>query len=220
MKLLYAILGKLLAPSGQLAAVELFAAQQLSELTMLAGIGFRQNAQLVLGRELTTCALLKLRVGRDLMIGSSVGGFGMIRAPEPRALILSLTQRAGVWIQVDTQGSRPRVSNDNPYSESLFRTVKYCPQWPAKGFASLTAVRDWMLAFEHAYNEQHLHSGIRFVTPADRHRGTDHKRLAQRKLVYERAKRRNPGRWSGNTRNWAVAGPVSLNLGKLQEVER
>src|SRR5680860_1005180 len=67
--------------------------------------------------------------------------------------------------------SRPRVSNDNPYSESLFRTVKYCPKWPAKGFTSLPAVREWMLSFEHAYNEQHRHSGINFVTPADRHRG-------------------------------------------------
>jgi putative transposase len=115
--------------------------------------------------------------------------------------------------------SRPRVSNDNPYSESLFRTVKYCPEWPSKGFKSLTAVREWMLAFEYAYNERHLHSGINFVTPADRHRGVDHQRLVHREMVYERAKRRNPQRWSGNTRNWKVSGPVSLNPGKLQEVE-
>lgn len=116
--------------------------------------------------------------------------------------------------------SRPRVSNDNPYSESLFQTVKYCPEWPSKGFESLTAVRDWMLAFEHAYNERHLHSGIRFVTPADRHRGVDHESLAHRKMVYERAKRRNPRRWSGPIRNWEATGPVSLNPGKLQEIER
>ena len=56
--------------------------------------------------------------------------------------------------------SRPRVSNDNPYSESLFKTLKYCPQWPAKGFRSLIAVREWMLLFEQAYNEEHRHSGI------------------------------------------------------------
>lgn len=115
--------------------------------------------------------------------------------------------------------SRPRVSNDNPYSESLFRTVKYCPQWPSKGFKSLAGVREWMLQFEQAYNEQHLHSGIQFVTPADRHRGLDQQQLAQRKRVYERAKRQNPGRWSGPTRNWEVAGPVALNPGKPQEVE-
>lgn len=116
--------------------------------------------------------------------------------------------------------SRPRVSNDNPYSEALFKTVKYCPKWPAKGFQSLQAVREWMLDFEHAYNERHLHSGINFVTPASRHRGKDAEQLAYRKAVYESAKRLNPGRWSGNTRNWGAAGPVSLNPGKLQEVER
>ena len=116
--------------------------------------------------------------------------------------------------------SRPRVSNDNPYSEALFRTVKYCPAWPAKGFASLAIVREWMLSFEHAYNEQHLHSGINFVAPADRHRGTDAKRLADRKAVYERAKRQNPRRWSGGVRRWEAIGPVSLNPGKPQEKER
>ncbi|MFC4876671.1 IS3 family transposase [Microbulbifer halophilus] len=116
--------------------------------------------------------------------------------------------------------SRPRVSNDNPYSESLFKTVKYCPKWPAKGFNSLQAVREWMLVFEHAYNEQHLHSGINFVTPASPHRGEDLERLAHRKSVYERAKRLNPRRWSGETRNWDATGSVSLNPGKLQEIER
>ena len=61
---------------------------------------------------------------------------------------------------------------------------------------------------------------VRFVTPADRHLGIDHERLAHRKMVYERAKRRNPRRWSGPTWNWEVTGPVSLNPGKLQEIER
>ena len=116
--------------------------------------------------------------------------------------------------------SRPRVSNDNPYSESLFRTVKYCPKWPPKGFKSLETVRQWMLRFEHAYNEQHLHSGINFVTPGARHRGEDQHQLAYRKAVYEQAKRNNPKRWSGETRNWEATGAVPLNPGKRQEIER
>lgn len=116
--------------------------------------------------------------------------------------------------------SRPRVSNDNPYSESLFRTVKYCPKWPPKGFKSLEAVRQWMLRFEHAYNEQHLHSGINFVTPGARHRCEDQHQLAYRKAVYEQAKRNNPKRWSGETRNWEAVGAVPLNPGKRQEIER
>ncbi len=116
--------------------------------------------------------------------------------------------------------SRPRVSNDNPYSESLFRTVKYCPKWPAKGFKSLEATRQWMLCFEHAYNEQHLHSGINYVTPGARHRGEEAPQLAYRKAVYEQAKRHNPKRWSGHTRNWEPTGAVPLNPGKCQEIKR
>ena len=116
--------------------------------------------------------------------------------------------------------SRPRVSNDNPYSEAMFRTVKYCPKWPSKGFASLEALREWMLAFEYAYNEQHRHSGLNFVTPGSRHRGEDNVILANRKAVYEQAKQRNPKRWSGATRNCQPAGAVSLNPGKPQEITR
>jgi putative transposase len=67
--------------------------------------------------------------------------------------------------------SRPRVSNDNAYSESLFRTLKYCPQWPSGGFATLKDARQWMLTFSCYYNEEHRHSGIRFVTPDQRHQG-------------------------------------------------
>ena len=102
--------------------------------------------------------------------------------------------------------SRPRVSNDNPYSEALFRTVKYCPAWPTKGFASLGAVREWMLAFERAYNEQHLHSGIQYVTPADRHRGVDQERL----------ERRNAGTRYTNLRSSDIrnAGRATLETGK------
>ena len=112
------------------------------------------------------------------------------------------------------------MSNDNPCSESLFRTVKYCPTWPAKGFKSLEATRRWMLRFEQAYNEQHMHSGINYVTPGARHRGEDTQQLAQRKAVYEQAKRNNPGRWSGQTQNWTPTGAVPLNPGKPQEIGR
>ncbi|NRB42591.1 MAG: transposase [Pseudomonadales bacterium] len=68
--------------------------------------------------------------------------------------------------------SRPRVSNDNPYSESLFKTMKFCPQWPAKGFEDLEAVRVWVNGFVSWYNEEHCHSGIRFVTPHSATEGT------------------------------------------------
>jgi putative transposase len=77
-----------------------------------------------------------------------------------------------------------------------------------------------MMLFELTYNEEHLHSAVNFFTPAQRHHGVDAKSLAKREAVYERAKSLNPGRWSGDIRNWAVVGAVSLNLGKLKEIER
>lgn len=106
---------------------------------------------------------------------------------------------------------RPRVSNDNPYSESLFRTLKYCPQWPAKGFATLAAAQAWVRDFVQWYNHEHRHSRIRFVTPAQRHQRKDHGILAQRHAVYEAAKAARPERWSGETRNWTPVGAVMLN---------
>jgi putative transposase len=64
--------------------------------------------------------------------------------------------------------SRPRVSNDNPFSESLFRTLKYWSQWPRKDFAGLEEARQWVKRFIHWYSHEHRHSGIRFVTLAQR----------------------------------------------------
>lgn len=107
--------------------------------------------------------------------------------------------------------SRPRVSNDNPYSEALFRTIKYCPQWPCEGFASLTEARQWMSLFVQWYNQEHKHSRIRFVTPEQRHNGQDKEILMQRIAVYEKAKAAHPERWSGSTRNWRQVGIVTLN---------
>lgn len=106
---------------------------------------------------------------------------------------------------------RPRVSNDNPYSEALFRTLKYCPQWPAKGFATLEGAQVWVRDFVQWYNHEHRHSRIRFVTPAQRHEGKDKGILARRHEVYEAAKLKTPERWSGETRNWRPIGAVMLN---------
>ena len=107
--------------------------------------------------------------------------------------------------------SRPRVSNDNPFSEALFRTCKYGPTWPSRGFASIEAARDWVSGFVHWYNTEHRHSAIRFVTPEQRHRGEDCALLASRHQVYQRARAVRPERWSGRTRNWHPVGAVWLN---------
>lgn len=107
--------------------------------------------------------------------------------------------------------SRPRVSNDNAYVESLFRTLKYVPQWPSSGFAKLDEARDWVENFTQWYNETHRHSGIRYVTPGQRHRGEDGTVLKKRDDVYRMAKAQRPERWSGRTRNWQPIGEVMLN---------
>ncbi|MBB5199873.1 putative transposase [Glaciimonas immobilis] len=114
-------------------------------------------------------------------------------------------------LKVSPSHSRPRVSNDNPFSESLFRTLKYWPQWPQAGFASLDQAQRWVQRFIHWYSREHRHSGIQFVTPAQRHQGQDQAILAQRKAVYEIAKAKRPQRWQGATRDWTWISQVSLN---------
>ena len=107
--------------------------------------------------------------------------------------------------------SRPRVSNDNPYSESLFRTFKYRPKYPKKGFENIDSARKWVGRFVTWYNEEHRHSAIRYVTPCQRHKGKDRKILAHRHRVYLQAKQSRPERWSGSTRNWQPINEVWLN---------
>jgi len=116
--------------------------------------------------------------------------------------------------------SRPRVSNDNPYSEALFRTCKYRPGYPRSGFETIEDSRRWVNQFVLWYNNIHLHSAIRFVTPNQRHRGEDLQILQHRQMVYEKAKNRNENRWSGATRNWDYIDHVWLNppKGKSDEV--
>ena len=115
------------------------------------------------------------------------------------------------WLGIEPSYSRPRVSDDNAFAEALFRTAKYRPEFPLKGFADLDSARQWAMRFVHWYNHEHRHSGIRYVTPAQRHAGQDGPVLAARHAVYQDARQRNPQRWSGSTRNWKPVGAVTLN---------
>lgn len=107
--------------------------------------------------------------------------------------------------------SRPRVSDDNPFPEALFRTLKYRPGYPERPFASVEAARQWVAGFVAWYNDDHQHSAIRFVTPSERHDGREASILAHRHRVYLAARNRNPGRWSRHTRNWTPISTVRLN---------
>ena len=115
------------------------------------------------------------------------------------------------WLGVKPSYSRPRVSDDNAYVESLFRTAKYRPEFPGKGFATLDDAREWARRFVHWYNVDHRHSGIRYVSPAQRHAGEDIEILARRHAVYQLAKTDNPSPWSRDTRNWSPIRTVALN---------
>jgi len=115
------------------------------------------------------------------------------------------------WLGIAPSYSRPRVSDDNAYVESLFRTAKYRPGFPAEGFADLDAARRWSAQFVHWYNHDHRHSALRFVAPAQRHVGEDTAILQARDTLYRAARERHPRRWSGDTRNWTPIGPVTLN---------
>lgn len=107
--------------------------------------------------------------------------------------------------------SRPRVSNDNPYSESLFRTLKYCPWWPENSFHTIDDARAWVSRFVNWYNLEHKHSRLKYVTPDERHRGLDMKILAARKSFYRLAHQQHPERWSKQLRNWDYIAEVHLN---------
>ena len=101
--------------------------------------------------------------------------------------------------------SRPRVSNDNPYAESLFKTLKYVPNFQPQGFATLTEAGLWVKRFVEWYNNEHRHSGINYVTPSQRHMGLYQEILRKRKEVYEKAKERYPERWARETRDWSFS---------------
>ena len=142
-----------------------------------------------------------------LILHSDNGG------PMRGSTMLATLQQLGIIASF----SRPSVSDDNPYSESLFRTLKYRPDYPHKPFDTLEAARAWVAAFVVWYNAEHRHSGINFVTPDERHDGRENTVLANRKRVYERARRKHPTRWSRSTRNWAPAAAVFLNPKRDQE---
>lgn len=111
--------------------------------------------------------------------------------------------------------SRPSVSDDNPYSEALFKTLKYHPTFPMLDkFGTISDARSWCEKFVEWYNRQHLHSALKFVTPEQRHNGEDMIVRQKRRAVYQEAKQRHPERWTGSTRNWSLPNAVTLNPDK------
>lgn len=129
-------------------------------------------------------------------------------SPMKGATMLETLRRLGIT----PSRSRPRVSNDNAFAESLFKTLKYRPNYQPKGFDTIENARLWVANFVRWYNFEHHHSGIKFLTPNQRHSGKSEAILLARKTVYEAAKAKYPNRWKGRaTRNWELSGSAFLN---------
>lgn len=148
---------------------------------------------------------------------------------DPRGLVLHSDNGAPMrsstmittlqWLGVVPSFSRPHVSDDNPYSEALFRTLKHTPAYPRLPFADIDSAQRWVARFVDWYNGAHRHSAIRYVTPDDRHFGREHDILARRSQLYERARNSNPERWTGGIRDWTPVGLVTLNPDPVTDIQ-
>jgi len=98
-------------------------------------------------------------------------------------------------LEVTKSHSRPRVSNDNPYSESWFKTLKFALVFPER-FGSLVDAKTFMASFVHGYNHVHRHTGIGLNTAADVHYGLAAGKATERSAVLATARQRNPERFS------------------------
>ncbi len=114
-------------------------------------------------------------------------------------------------LNVEISHSRPRVSNDNPFIESLFKTLKYRVNYPLR-FRDLEHAREWLAGFVHWYNTEHLHSAIGHVTPAQLRSGEADEIFEHRNAVMQQAKLNYPERWGARTMKvWAAPHEVVLN---------
>jgi putative transposase len=101
-----------------------------------------------------------------------------------------------VDLGINKTHSRPHVSNDNPYSESQFKTLKYCPKFPSS-FGCIEDARGFCKDFFTYYNKEHRHSGIGLVTPEQLHYGIANDIYKQRRKTLENAYLENPSRFKG-----------------------
>ncbi len=101
-------------------------------------------------------------------------------------------------LEVTQSHSRPRVSNDNPFSEAWFKTLKFAPVFPER-FASVGEARAFIATFIEGYNHTHHHAGIGLNTPADVHYGLAAGKAAHRTATLAAARSRNPERFATST---------------------
>ena len=168
----------------------------------IVGWDVHEEESAVHASRLMSEACLRHRIKAEQLVLHSDNG-----APMKGSTLLVTLQSLGVMASF----SRPGVSNDNPFSEAMFRTLKYRPEYPAGRFESLESAQRWVEAFVEWYNTEHLHSGLGFVTPDDRHTGRDLAKLEGRRALYERLSQERPLRWKIPPRKWEPPRVVRLN---------
>lgn len=178
---------------------------------MIVGFNIYENESSENASELIRITAKKHNVNRNELVLHSDNG-----SPMKGATMLATLQ----WLGILPSFSRPSVSNDNPFSESLFKTMKYRPDYPKKPFENLEQAKEWVMEFVNWYNNIHLHSKINFVTPFSRHFGFDEDILSNRNKIYLEAKANHPERWSKNTRNWDKPKEVILNPKEKKKTEK
>jgi putative transposase len=146
-------------------------------------IAERESAELAEQLIAETC--IKQDIQRDQLTIHADRGSAM--TSKPVALLLS-------DLGVTKTHSRPHVSNDNPYSEAQFKTLKYRPDYPGR-FGSIVDARSWGRAFFDWYNNQHHHTGLALLTPTDVHSGRTAEKLQQRRAILQQAYAAHPERF-------------------------
>ena len=146
------------------------------------------------------------------VLAEKINGRPLVLHSDNGAPMKSYTLKAKLeMLGVMSSYSRPRVSNDNPYSEALFKTCKYTSNYPQDGFKNIEEARDWVYEFVNWYNNVHYHSGLNFVTPMSRHNGKAEEIMEHRKKVYKAAMALHPLRFNRGIRNWELPKVVALN---------
>lgn len=171
----------------------------------IVGWQIHHNESTAYAADLIKDICLREKIDKDQVVLHSDNG-----SPMKGATMLATLQELGIMPSF----SRPSVSNDNPYSESIFRTLKYRPEYPDKPFKSISDAREWVDSFANWYNTEHRHSSIKFVTPDQRHQGLDKEILLKRSKLYEAKRALNPSRWPKKIRNWEYIKEVHLNPAK------
>lgn len=133
-------------------------------------------------------------------IEACIAGFGgviptVIHSDNGSAMIANSVAQLYERLHITRSLSRPRVSNDNPFSEAIFKTTKYCPAYPGR-FEDITQSQFFLDDFRNYYNNHHYHSGLKFYTPASVHNGTWPHIQAIRQQTLDVAYAANPRRFT------------------------